>query len=183
MFGGVPEEAIPPMTRYTTMFLLLLALQLSACGEEQKQPVNGEPAPTFTLERLEGGTTQFPADYKGRVVAIRFWADWCPFCEGEMRLLEPVYQKYREQGLTILALNVRQDRDTAERFIKELNISYDTLLDIEGEVARSYGVSGLPTTFFVDGNGILQRRIIGESTPETFEQIILEIMQSSRQQQ
>ncbi len=166
------------MTRCITILLLLLSL-LSGCGEEQKQLINGEPAPTFTLERLEGGTTQFPADYRGRVVAIRFWADWCPFCSGEMRLLEPVYQKYRERGLTILALNVRQDRATAERFIKKLNISYDTLLDIEGEVARSYVVTGLPTTYFVDGDGVLRRRIIGESTPETFEQIVLEIMQGS----
>jgi peroxiredoxin len=171
------------MKRSTTMFWwLLLFTTLYGCGEEQKYPINGEPAPAFTLERLEGGTTQFPADYRGQVVAIRFWADWCPFCSSEMRLLEPVYQKYRDRGLTILALNVRQDRETAAAFIKELNISYDTLLDIEGEVARSYGVSGLPTTLFVDGKGILHGRIIGESTAETFEQMVLEIMQGGGQQ-
>ncbi len=182
MYGGTPEETILLMMRYTTILLWLLLTMLSGCGEGQRQPLNGEPAPAFTLEKLEGGTTQFPADYQGQVVAIRFWADWCPFCSGEMRLLEPVYQKYRGQGLTILALNVRQDRATADAFIKELNISYDALLDIEGEVARSYGVSGLPTTFFVDGKGILQRRIVGESTPEIFEQIVLEIMQGGMQQ-
>ncbi len=169
--------------RYKLLLMLLLLILLSGCGDEIEQLHNGDPAPLFALEKLEGGTAQFPADYQGqKVIAIRFWADWCPFCSSEMRLLEPVYQKYRDKGLTILALNVRQDRATAEFFINELNISYNTLLDIEGDVARSYGVTGLPTTLFVDGNGILQRRIIGESTPEVFEQIILEIMQQSREQ-
>jgi len=110
------------------------------------------------------------------VVAIRYWADWCPFCESEMNQLEPVYRKYRDQGLVILAINVRQDRDTAKEFISRLNVSYDTLLDVEGEVARLYGVMGLPTTFFVERDGRLRSRILGESTPETFEQIVEDML-------
>jgi cytochrome c biogenesis protein CcmG/thiol:disulfide interchange protein DsbE len=165
------------MTRIATVFLLALLPLLFGCGDEEKQLVNGQPAPAFTLNRLAGGTLQFPGDLGGRVVAIRFWADWCPFCEGEMRLLEPIFREYRERGLTILAVNVRQDRDTAARFVGPLDISYDTLLDEVGEVARAYGVIGLPTTFFVDGNGLLRTRILGESTPETFEKIVQELMQ------
>ena len=157
------------MRRIGTLFMLLL---LIGCGDEASQLRNGEPVPAFTLERLEGDSPEFPGDLGGRVVAIRFWADWCPFCEGEMRMLEPIYRKYRGRGLTILAVNVRQDRETAERFVTKLNISYDTLLDQSGEVARSYGVIALPTTFFVDGQGVLHSRILGESTPETFERIV-----------
>ncbi len=95
-----------------------------------------------------------------------------------MKQLEPVYRKYRDQGLVILAINVRQDRKTAGTFIRQLGISYDTLLDEEGEVARNYGVMGLPTTFFVDSDGILISKVLGESTPEVFEKIITGIMQS-----
>ncbi len=164
------------MTRIATLFLLALLPLLFGCSDEEKQLLNGQPVPEFTLERLEGGTLRFPADLDGRVVAIRFWADWCPFCEGEMKLLEPLYRKYRERGLTILAVNVRQDRDTAAKFVGKLDISYDTLLDEAGEVARTYAVIGLPTTFFVDGNGLLQTRILGESTPETFEGIVREML-------
>jgi peroxiredoxin len=94
-----------------------------------------------------------------------------------MRLLEPVYRKYRDKGLTILAVNVRQDRETAARFIAKLGISYDTLLDESGEVARAYGVVALPTTFFVDNQGVLRSRILGESTPETFEQVVTGLLQ------
>ena len=76
----------------------------------------------------------------------------------------------------ILAVNVRQTPEAAERFISKLNISYDTLLDREGEVARKYGVMGLPTTFFITREGVLKSRILGESTPDAFEKIILELL-------
>lgn len=155
---------------------MLLTLLLTACGDEPVAPKNGQPAPSFTLEQLKSGNLKFPADTKGKVVALRFWADWCPFCEDEMRQLEPVYQKYRDKGLVILAVNVNQDRPTVEKFVTGLNISYDTLLDKEGEVARQYAVMGLPTTFFVDQQGVLKSKILGESTAETFEKIILDLL-------
>ena len=158
------------------LFLSICVMLTAGCSDETAQLVNGQPAPGFQLQQLKGGDSNFPADYKNKVVALRFWADWCPFCESEMRALEPVYQKYRDQGLVILAVNVRQDRDTAQKFIGKLDISYAALLDTEGEVARTYGVMGLPTTFFIDGEGVLQKRILGESTPEVFEQILQELL-------
>ncbi len=165
------------MTRFRWVpWLLGLSLLLSGCGEKQQPLYNGEPAPGFSLQTLDGRTVRFPDDLAGKVMAIRFWADWCPFCKGEMKALEPVYQRYKDRGLVILAVNVRQHRETALRFLQPLGISYDALLDEEGRVARAYGVIGLPTTFFVDAKGILRQRIIGESTPDTFEQIVLHLM-------
>lgn len=159
------------------LLLLFLAFStLAGCSDEATQLLNGQPAPEFQLQRLEGDDSIFPADYQDKVIALRFWADWCPFCESEMIALEPVYQKYRDQGLVILAVNVRQDKDTAKQFIDKLNISYTVLLDTEGEVARAYGVMGLPTTFIIDGEGVLQKRVIGESTPEVFEHIVAELI-------
>jgi peroxiredoxin len=155
---------------------LLLAILLAGCGQEAAQLENGQPAPAFELERLEGGALAFPASVAGKVVAVRFWADWCPFCEEEMRDLEPVYRHYRDRGLVVLAVNVRQDAATARRFIKRLGVSYEVLLDADGAVARRYGVIGLPTTFFVDGDGRLATRILGESTPEVFERIVKDLL-------
>jgi peroxiredoxin len=156
-----------------TLALLLLA---SGCGESTPQLQTGAPPPEFQLPRLGADALVFPAQTAGQIVAIRFWADWCPFCESEMTQLEPVYRKYRDQGLRILAVNVRQDGDTARRFVARLGISYDTLLDSDGRVARAYGVLGLPTTFFVDRAGRLKGKIIGESTPEVFERIVREML-------
>lgn len=165
------------MLRYTLVTGLLVGLLLSlGCSEEASKLVNGQPAPAFTLEHLESGSLRFPEDLGGKVVAIRFWADWCPFCESEMQAMEPVYQSYREQGLVILAINVRQDRKTAADFIRKLNTSYDVLLDIDGVVARKYGVMGLPTTFMIDRSGNLYNRILGESTPEVFEKVLKELL-------
>jgi cytochrome c biogenesis protein CcmG, thiol:disulfide interchange protein DsbE len=146
---------------------------LSGCGgSDSAGLVKGEAPPRFDLQRLDGEVMHFPEDFAGQVVVIRFWADWCPFCEGEMKAIEPVYRKYRDRGLRILALNVRQDRDTAAAFIDKLGISYDALLDQEGAVARAYGVIGLPTTFILDRQGHLATRILGESSAELFEQIV-----------
>jgi cytochrome c biogenesis protein CcmG, thiol:disulfide interchange protein DsbE len=157
-----------------TCLLLLLAAGalLGGCGDAPPTLAKGEPTPAFTLAALTGAPLAFPADLAGQVVAVRFWADWCPFCEGEMRTLEPVYRAYRDQGLRLLAINVRQNRETAAAFIAPLGISYEVLLDTDGAVARAYGVSGLPTTFFLDRQGRLAARILGESTPEVFERVI-----------
>ena len=165
------------ISRSTPAAALLVSLLLAVgCSEENSRLVNGQPAPPFTLERLEKGSLGFPRDLDGKVVAIRFWADWCPFCESEMQALEPVYRIYREQGLVILAINVRQERKAAKDFISKLDVSYQVLLDTDGAVARKYGVIGLPTTFMIDRNGNLYNRILGESTPEVFEKIVRELL-------
>jgi peroxiredoxin len=145
---------------------------LVACGQELPAIKNGAPAPAFTLERLDGISVRFPEQYQGQVVALRFWADWCPYCHSEMQALEPVYRQHRDQGLVILAVNVLQPQETVQKFVKEISISYETLLDRQGEVMRLYQVMGLPVTYLIDRQGIVRARIIGESTPEVFTQAI-----------
>jgi peroxiredoxin len=97
-----------------------------------------------------------------------------------MTALEPVYRRLQGQGFRILAVNVRQDAETAGAFVRRLGISYETLLDTTGEVARAYGVQGLPTTFFVDGEGTLRGRILGESSPEVTERMVGELLGAGR---
>jgi peroxiredoxin len=167
------------LPRLRSLGALAFLLLLAGCGGETPQLVNGTQAPGFALPRLAGGTASFPADYRGKLVAVRFWADWCPFCKDEMTALEPVYQRLQAQGFHILAVNVRQDAGTAAAFVRRLGISYETLLDTTGEVARAYGVQGLPTTFFVDGDGTLRGRILGESSPEVTEHMVSD-MQARR---
>ena len=111
------------------------------------------------------------AQYAGKPLLIVNTASHCGFTP-QFKGLEALYQRYKDQGLRLLAVNVRQDAATAAAFVKPLEISYEVLLDGDGAVARAYGVSGLPTTFFLDRQGRLATRILGESTSEVFEQVV-----------
>ncbi len=155
--------------------MLLLALTLAGCDSRAPRLVSGDAAPEFALTDLSGQTVRL-ADLRGQVVAVRFWADWCPFCKGEMQELEPVYRQRQAEGLRLLAVNVGQDRETAHRFVARLGISYDTLLDPESATARQYGVIGLPTTFFIDRQGRLRGKILGESDAATFERMVAPLL-------
>ena len=153
--------------------LLWLALLV---GCESPAPQTSAPAAAFVLEKLDGGPARFPDQYRGRVVAIHFWAEWCPYCLSEMAMLEPIYRQRRDQGLRLLAINVMEDPDAVRAFVQKLGLSFEVLLDREGEVMRRYGVMGLPATFMVDRHGIIRSRIIGESTPEVFEAAIKDLL-------
>ncbi len=159
------------LARRSFLSLLLLAF-ITGCNQEPPAIKTNTPAPAFMLERLDGTHIQFPEQYRGKVIALRFWADWCPYCHTEMKALEPVYRQYHDRGLIILAINVVQPPETVHAFVQKLNISYEVLLDRQGAVMRQYQVMGLPVTFIVDRQGMIRTRIIGESTPEAFAQAI-----------
>lgn len=159
-------------------FLLFVLFAVTACSDKPG-PVNinlGDPAPAFALATLDGKTADFPAAYAGKPVVIRFWADWCRFCEGEMKGIEPVYQRYQAQGVEILAVNAGQERKNVADFMARLGVSYPALVDENADVARRYGVVGLPTTFFVDGRGVVRAKIVGEADAARFEQTLREVL-------
>jgi len=148
-----------------------LALLLVGCGEPAPQLQAGDPAPAFTTRRLDGSALTFPDDYRGQVVALRFWADWCRFCRDEMKAIEPIFLRLHGSGLAVLAVNVGQSQAVAERFVRSLGISYETALDPDTVVARRYGVLGLPLTYFVDRQGRVREKVLGEADAEVFERM------------
>jgi len=160
------------------VFLLgvLLLLISAGCEDPLSAVPIGVAAPAFTLNHLNGKAVNFPENYRGKVVAIRFWADWCPYCKNEMKTLEPVYRKYHDHGLLIVAINVMQPPMVVQNFIAEIGISYDVLLDTQGEIMRRYGVMGLPMTFIVDRQGVVRARIVGEATAKAFEKIVIGLL-------
>ena len=157
--------------------LVIVAALIGACTERPSAVAlkRGDPAPAFELVQVGGGTVRFPDDARGQPVVIRFWADWCRYCEREMRDLEAIYQRRRAGGLRMLAVNVGQDAATVTRFVERLGISYPALLDESAATARRYGVTGLPTTFFVSGEGRVHAKLLGEADAQTFERLCAEL--------
>jgi len=118
----------------------------------------------------------FPAAAAGRPLVIRFWADWCKYCEPEMKAIEAVYQRHKAKGLEVFAVNAGQDKPTVAAFIKKLGVTYPVLLDEQSAIARRYGVVGLPTTYFVDARGVVRDKVIGEADEAIFERHALELL-------
>lgn len=155
----------------------LLSALLIACD---KAPVlaKGAAAPAFVLEDLQGAQRQFPTEFNQHPVVIRFWADWCASCRSEMVLLDAQYRQRRDKGLQVLAVNVGQDRDTAQRFVSALGVTYGTLLDGHSAVARQYGVIALPTTYLVDRQGKIHTKILGETDAATLSRLLDALMET-----
>lgn len=155
---------------------LLIVLAVVGCDKPAPKLQGGDPARPFAAERLDGSRVRLPEDLAGKVVVVRFWADWCAFCKQEMQDVEAVYRARRDQGLVVLAVNVGQSRDTAAAFTGKLGVTYDVLLDPDSAVARLYGVTGLPTTFFIDRKGVVRAKILGESDKAVFARMVEDLL-------
>jgi len=125
-------------------------------------PQQGFLAPDFELNTIEGETIKL-SDLRGQAVLINLWATWCPPCRAEMPAIEKVYNEYRDEGFIVLAVNMTyQDAfsDIAP-FISEYGLSFPILLDETSEVGTAYQLRSLPSSFFIDREGIIREVVIG----------------------
>jgi peroxiredoxin/Cu/Ag efflux protein CusF len=111
------------------------------------------PAPDFTLRSLDGATLSLSRQ-QGKAVLLNFWATWCIPCRTEMLAIERLYQRHKDQGLEVIAINL-DVLSTAgvEAFLKEVTVTFPIVLDPEWSTARAYRVLGLPTTYLIDRAG------------------------------
>lgn len=117
-------------------------------------------APDFTLVGRDGSKVSLK-DFRGKVVFLNFWATWCESCRDEMPSMERLYKDFRGKGLEIVAVNIKEKRQDALAFAKELKLTYPVLLDPEGEVGLLYGAFGLPATYLIDRKGVVLARMFG----------------------
>lgn len=120
----------------------------------------GGVAPALTLETLDGKRVSL-AEYRGRPVLINFWATYCAPCRREMPLIERTAGQH--PGLVVLLVDERDDHQAAVQFIAELEIKSTVLFDGDGKVGDAYGITGLPTTFFIFRDGTIEGRYVGET--------------------
>jgi len=140
------------------IFSLCLALAfLPQCGRKVKE---SGAAPDFTLKTLEGEEMTLTS-LKGKVVLLDFWATWCGPCRESIPHLVTLHKNYGEKGLVILGMSAdKGDGDVVRRFVKSMDIPYPIMITPE-EVLRSYGVTALPTTVFIDREGKIREKMIG----------------------
>ncbi|MEW5726395.1 MAG: TlpA disulfide reductase family protein [Pseudomonadota bacterium] len=151
---------------------LACALLVAACDDGPGAPHVGEPLRPFSARSLTGETIDLPAATGGKVVVLRFWATWCAFCKDEMKAIEPVWTEHRDKGLLVLAVNAGQNARDIGDFVAELGVTYPILLDPGSKITRAHGVTGLPMTFFIDREGKVRNRILGEADEATFRRIV-----------
>lgn len=119
----------------------------------------GKSAPDFELRDLNDNPVKL-SDYRGQKVFLNFWASWCPPCRAEM----PDMQKLYEEDFTdfkIIAVNVGENKSTAAEFIMENSLDFKVLLDRDEEISRDYLVRGIPTSYFLDENGVIINKVSG----------------------
>jgi peroxiredoxin len=122
-------------------------------------PQAGFLAPEFTLQTVDGNQVSL-TDLRGQPVILNFWATWCPPCRIEMPHLQQASQKY-EGRATILGIDQRETIEEVAAFASEHDLTFPLLMDEDGAVNNIYGVRGLPTTFFVDKDGVIVENFTG----------------------
>jgi thiol-disulfide isomerase/thioredoxin len=123
-------------------------------------PQTGQPAPDFYFETPEGESTSL-SQLQGTPVLVNFWATWCGPCRAEMPFLQQIHQDWPADKLVLLAVNVGENSSQVSQFMESAGFSFTVLLDQQAAVARRYNVTGIPATFFIDKEGVIEDVQVG----------------------
>jgi peroxiredoxin len=138
----------------------------------------GDPAPDFSLKTIDGDEVKL-SDFNGKTVLLNLWASWCSPCRYEMPGIQAAYEKYKDRGLVVLGIDYtfQDNLLDAKAFVEEFKLAFPILIDETGEVSTGlYGMRGLPTSYFIDTEGILQRIQVGAMLPDKLEEYLTEIL-------
>jgi peroxiredoxin len=135
---------------------------------------SGQTAPDFELKDLEGRPVRL-SDYRGQVVIVNFWAIWCTYCRVEMPVLQAAYDRYQDSGFVVLAVDIMDRKASVVEYVREAGLTFPVLLDDRGEVSTQYRVRGLPTSFFVDQNGVIQKKHVGPIEEAMLEDTLVQL--------
>lgn len=138
-------------------------------------PEAGAPAFGFTLKDLQGQSLSL-RDLRGKKVMLNFWATWCGPCRIEIPSMVKLYDEFHSRGFEILAVNLREDSAKVAQFVKQSDMRFPILLDKGGIVATNYFVRGIPTSVFVDDEGIIQNVHVGTMSESVMRAYIVELL-------
>lgn len=142
-------------------------------------PVVGAPVEDFQLVDLDGKAHSLN-QYRGKIVLVNFWATWCKPCTTEMPAMQATYDKLRDKGFVVLAVNELEDDAKVREHIKQYGHTFPVLMDRNNKVANQFGVFGLPVSVFIDQQGRVQEYIKGGLLTE---QMITEVVAKIQKQE
>ena len=167
------------------VFIVLPVSTLAAQGIENPTPTQKDlleqgfavarepfPAPDFTLKQLDGRGVSL-SSLQDKVIFLNFWATWCGYCKVEMPVMQEIHEEMGDDDFVILAVNVRETDTQAKEFMKEGGYTFPVLMDYDGAITSSYGVTGFPTTYIIDPEGNLIARKVGPIPEDSAELIRL----------
>jgi peroxiredoxin len=137
-----------------------LAQAPTAWSMGSRVPAVGMQAEDFHLPDL-AGKEQSLSQYRGKIVLMNFWATWCKPCTTEMPAMQTTYDKLRDKGFVVLAINELEDDARVREHIKQYGHTFPVLMDHDNKVANQFGVVGLPVSVFIDQDGRVQEYIKG----------------------
>jgi peroxiredoxin len=141
-------------------------------------PYAGNAAPDFTLPQLNGEPLTL-SDFRGKPAIVNFWASWCPPCQKELPALQNAYTVYGDK-IGFVAVDVKEDAGTVTTFIENMNLSFPIVLDSNGDISNVlYEVRGIPTTIFVDANGVVTARHVGPLDEATIDEYLAPLLEQT----
>ena len=133
--------------------------------------VDAEQAPDFHLA-LQDDSRIVLSDLRGKVVLLDFWASWCAPCRQEAPALEQTYKDYAGSDVEFVGVNIWDLPDNAATYVEQFGISYPNGVDEDGEIAIDYGVQGIPEKFFIDRDGMVQKKFVGPIKESTLKETL-----------
>lgn len=127
-------------------------------------PYPGYRAPDFAFEDLEGNVVRL-SDLRGKPVLLNFWATWCPPCRKEIPELQKFHEQYGEV-IVLLGIDWGEDIEEVKGFLKRYGATYTNLMDKDGEFFVAYRLTGLPTSYWIDEQGIIRGMWLGAMSLE-----------------
>jgi cytochrome c biogenesis protein CcmG, thiol:disulfide interchange protein DsbE len=145
---------IPKVDSMRTLAILIVAAALSAAAPHVHALRTGEAAPALALATASGETMDL-ARLRGRIVYVDFWASWCTPCRRSFPWMNALLERYRNEGLVIVGVNVDKRRADADRFLRDVPASFPVVFDEQGTTPAAFDVKGMPSSYLIDRHGVV----------------------------